>query len=111
MSADQVIIAGGGIGGLGAALMLARRGGKVGVLERPPEFGEVGAGLQLAPNIPRMLDEVGVLEKILPLSVLPRRLVFMNALTGERLTSLDLEDARKRYGAPYIVLHRSDLLT
>ncbi|WP_127131186.1 FAD-dependent monooxygenase [Georgenia sp. SYP-B2076] len=111
MSADQVIMAGGGIGGLGAALMLARKGVKVRVLERAPEFGEVGAGLQLAPNITRMLDEVGVLEKILPMSVQPRRLVFMNAQTGEMLTTLDLEDAKKRYGAPYIVLHRSDLLS
>ncbi|MFH5824871.1 FAD-dependent oxidoreductase [Georgenia sp. AZ-5] len=107
---DQVIIVGGGIGGLGAALMLARRGVRVRVLERAPEFGEVGAGLQLAPNITRMLDEVGVLEKVLPLSVQPKRLVFMNAKTGEELTHLDLQDARQRYGGPYIVLHRSDLL-
>jgi 3-hydroxybenzoate 6-monooxygenase len=110
VSTDQVIITGGGIGGLGAALMLARKGVRVTVLEQAPEFAEVGAGLQLAPNITRMLDEVGVLEKILPLSVQPKRLVFMNAVTGEMLTSLDLLDARKRYGAPYIVLHRSDLL-
>ncbi|KAE8763895.1 FAD-dependent monooxygenase [Georgenia thermotolerans] len=110
MSTDQVIMAGGGIGGLGAALMLARRGVKVRVLERAPEFGEVGAGLQLAPNITRMLKEVGVFDKIAPLSVFPKRLVFMNAKTGEELTHLDLADAEKRYGAPYIVLHRSDLL-
>jgi salicylate hydroxylase len=110
VSTDQVIIAGGGIGGLGAALMLARKGVRVTVLERAPEFAEVGAGIQLAPNITRMLDEVGVLEKILPLSVQPKRLVFMNAKTGEMLTTLDLVDARARYGAPYIVLHRSDLL-
>jgi salicylate hydroxylase len=110
VSTDQVIIAGGGIGGLGAALMLARKGLRVTVLEQAPEFAEVGAGLQLAPNITRMLDEVGVLEKILPLSVQPKRLVFMNAVSGEMLTTLDLIDARRRYGAPYIVLHRSDLL-
>lgn len=110
MSEDQVIIAGGGIGGLSAALMLARQGVGVRVLERAPEFGEVGAGLQLAPNITRMLDEVGVLEKILPVSVRPRRLVFMNAKSGEELTHLDLADAHRRYGGPYIVLHRSDLL-
>src|SRR5690606_6001825 len=90
--------------------MLSRRGVRVRVLERAPEFAEVGAGLQLAPNITRMLDEVGVLEKILPLSVLPRRLVFRNAVSGEELTHLDLADARRRYGGPYIVLHRSDLL-
>lgn len=110
MSTEPVIIAGGGIGGLGAALMLARRGTRVVVLEQAPEFAEVGAGLQLAPNITRMLDEVGVLEKILPLSVQPERLVFMNAVTGEMLTTLDLADARQRYGGPYLVLHRSDLL-
>jgi salicylate hydroxylase len=110
MSTDQVIMAGGGIGGLGAALMLARRGVKVRVLERSPEFGEVGAGLQLAPNITRMLKDAGIFDKIAPVSVFPKRLVFMNAKTGEQLTTLDLADAEKRYGAPYIVLHRSDLL-
>lgn len=110
MGADQVIVAGGGIGGLGAAIMLAQAGVQVRVLERAPEFKEVGAGLQLAPNITRMLDEVGVLEKILPSSVLPKRIVFRNARTAEELTYLDLEDAERRYGGPYIVLHRSDLL-
>lgn len=111
MPTDQVIVAGGGIGGLGAALFMARRGVRVRVLERAPEFGEVGAGLQLAPNITRMLDEVGVLAKILPHAVKPQRLLFMNAQTGEELTHLDLADAERRYGGPYLVLHRSDLLT
>lgn len=110
MSTDQVIVAGGGIGGLGAAIMLAQAGVQVRVLERAPEFKEVGAGLQLAPNITRMLDQVGVLDKILPASVRPKRIMFRNARTGEVLTTLDLEDAQKRYGGPYLVLHRSDLL-
>jgi salicylate hydroxylase len=108
-SRSQVVVVGGGIGGISAALMLGRAGIRVTVLESAPEFGEVGAGLQLAPNITRMLDEVGVLEQILPLSVVPNRLVFRNAKTGAELTHLDLADARKRYGGPYIVLHRSDL--
>lgn len=110
MPTEQVIIVGGGIGGLNAALMLARRGVRVRVLERAPEFAEVGAGLQLAPNVTRLLDEVGVLEQILPLSVRPRRLVFRNARSGEELTHLDLADLHRRYGGPYLVLHRSDLL-
>lgn len=110
MNAHQVIIAGGGIGGLGAALMLGRRGVQVTVLERAPEFAEVGAGIQLAPNVTRVLAEYGILDDLLPYAVTPRRLVAMNARTGEQLSTLDLADVRSRYGAPYIVLHRSDLL-
>ncbi|MGC5615507.1 FAD-dependent monooxygenase [Georgenia sp. Z1491] len=105
----RVVVVGGGIGGMATALMLGRAGVSVTVLEQAPEFGEVGAGIQLAPNITRMLDEVGVLEHILPLAVVPNRLVFRNAVSGAELTHLDLADARARYGGPYIVLHRSDL--
>jgi 3-hydroxybenzoate 6-monooxygenase len=110
MGKDQIVIVGGGIGGLTAALMLSRSGLRVRVLERADEFAEVGAGLQLAPNATRLLRSYGLLDDVLDTSVRPRRLVAMNALTGRQLTAVELEQAERRYGAPYIVLHRHDLL-
>jgi 3-hydroxybenzoate 6-monooxygenase len=110
MDTDQTIIVGGGIGGLSAALMLGRAGLEVRVLEQADEFAEVGAGLQLAPNATRLLRQYGLLDDMLTTAVRPRRLLAMNALTGRRLTAMDLEASRARYGAPYIVMHRHDLL-
>jgi 3-hydroxybenzoate 6-monooxygenase len=106
----DVVVVGGGIGGLAAANALARVGASVRVLEQAPEFGEVGAGLQLAPNATRILREWGLLDEVVEAGVLPRRLVLRDALDGGELTHLDLGDAfRRRYGAPYVVVHRSDL--
>jgi salicylate hydroxylase len=107
---DQVIIVGGGIAGLATALMLAHTGFRVRVLERAGEFIEVGAGLQLAPNATRVLAEYGVLNSVLERAILPGRMVARSAVTGQQLTVLDLERTRRRYGYPYLVMHRSDLL-
>jgi 3-hydroxybenzoate 6-monooxygenase len=107
----ETLIVGGGIGGLGAALSLARRGGTVTVVERSKSFAEVGAGIQLAPNAIRILDRLGVLEPILPVAVRPRRLVLADALDASELTSLDLTEFPARYGTPYLVMHRNDLLS
>ncbi|UQN28973.1 FAD-dependent monooxygenase [Brachybacterium kimchii] len=109
-TAPQVLIVGGGIGGIGAALMLGRRGIRVHLLEREPAFAEGGFGLQLGPNITRMLRDEGVLEDIAPNAVFPRRLVFRNAVSGEELNHLDCEDMERRYGSRYLVMHRGDLL-
>jgi 2-polyprenyl-6-methoxyphenol hydroxylase-like FAD-dependent oxidoreductase len=108
---DEFIVVGGGIGGLAAALALARYGRQVRVLERAPEFTEVGAGIQLAPNATRVLRAWGLLESVLDVGIRPRRLVLSDAISGGELTSMDLGQAfLDRYGAPYVVLHRSDLL-
>lgn len=107
---DRILVVGGGIGGLTAAVALAKVGHRVTVLERAGSFAEVGAGIQLAPNATRVLDRLGVLDALRPVSVWPRRLVLGDALSGSELTALPLEDFPQRYGAPYLVLHRSDLL-
>ena len=105
----DVIVVGGGIGGLSAAFALTRQGVSVRVLERSAEFAEVGAGLQLAPNCTRILDDYGLLDEAKQLGVLPRSMVMKDALDGSVLTSLDLNHLGRRYGSPYLVMHRSDL--
>ncbi len=105
------LIIGGGIGGLTTALALSRSGRAVHVLEKAPEFGEIGAGLQLAPNAMHVLDRLGLTGEIAKHAVFPKRLVWMDAIAEARITEIDLGDAfRRRYRHPYIVMHRGDLL-
>ena len=104
----HILIAGGGIGGLSAALAAARMGFDVTVLEKAAEFVEIGAGLQLAPNATRVLKGFGVLADVLDVGVLPDRLVLASAITGEELTTLDVRDFDEMYGGPYVVAHRGD---
>lgn len=106
----DVLVAGGGIGGLAAAAGLAKGGKKVTVLERAKQFGEVGAGIQLAPNALSALDRLGVLDKVMRDAVFPERKVYIDAVTGETIATIDLGDAfKEHYGYPYIVTHRADL--
>jgi salicylate hydroxylase len=109
MHNPEVIVVGGGIGGLGAAFSLTRQGLTVRVLESARAFGEVGAGIQLAPNCTRILDDYGLLEEAKSLGVVPDSMVMRDAVDGDELTRLDLRDLEKRYGYPYMVIHRSDL--
>ena len=110
MSGREILVAGGGIGGLAAALALARKGRRVRVLEKAAEFGEIGYGIQMGPNVARMLERLGVLGSLEPASVFPQALIFADALTNEELTRIALGDAfRARYGHRYFVIHRRDL--
>lgn len=105
----DVAVVGGGIGGLSAAFALARKGLRVRVLERSQEFGEVGAGMQIAPNCTRILHEYGLLDEASKLGVRPENMVMKDAVDGGELTRLDLHDLEREYGFPYLVIHRSDL--
>lgn len=104
------LIVGGGVGGLATALSLGRAGKLVHVLEQAPEFGEIGAGIQLAPNAMAALDSLGVLEEVMKDAVIPQRKVYMDAVTGDHIASIDLgPEFVERYGYPYVVTHRADL--
>ncbi|NUS03153.1 MAG: NAD(P)-binding protein [Nonomuraea sp.] len=105
----DVVVVGGGIGGLANALALTRQGLRVRLLEQAHRFGEVGAGLQIAPNCTRILHHWGLLDEVKSLGVLPKNIVMKDALDGDVLTTLDLRDVERRYGFPYMVIHRSDL--
>jgi 3-hydroxybenzoate 6-monooxygenase len=105
------LIVGGGIGGLSAALALSRQGIPAHVLEKAPQFREIGAGIQLAPNASYVLDRLGVLEEVRKDSFFPNRLVLMDALSGSQITAMDVGDKFvERFGYPYFVVHRGDLL-
>jgi 3-hydroxybenzoate 6-monooxygenase len=109
----KVIVVGGGVGGLTAALALAGRH-QVIVLERDRTSSDADAeaSLQLAPNATRVLRDLGVLDEVRAYAALPRRLMLRGALTGAKLTALELgERFNDRYGAPYVIASRGDLVT
>src|SRR6218665_707366 len=107
---EEVLVAGGGIGGVAAALMLGKQGRHVRVLERAPELGEIGFGLQLGPNAYRMLEALGVADEIRERGFFPKHLVMLDAVDGREITRMDLGEAfLAQYGSPYTVIHRSDL--
>jgi salicylate hydroxylase len=104
-----IIIAGAGIAGLSAALAIARAGRRVLLLEKAPALTEAGAGIQLSPNASRHLRRWGVLERLRRDALEPGAVVIRRARDGRVLLRLPLEDAEKRWGAPYLVGHRADL--
>lgn len=107
---SSVLIAGGGIGGLATALAVSQAGHRVVVLEREPEFAEIGAGIQLGPNAFRALERLGVKQGLDEHVVFIDSLRLMDGVTGRSIAALDLGSAfRRRYGHPYAVVHRSHL--
>jgi salicylate hydroxylase len=106
----HIVIAGAGIGGLTAALSLAKAGVRVTVLERAPVIEEVGAGLQLSPNATNILQDLGVLDRLAPWSLAPEALRVRRARDGAELMRMQLGPlADARWGAPHLVAHRADL--
>jgi len=106
---NTALIAGGGIAGMAAALALARTGWQARVWEQAPAFAEVGAGVQLGPNVTRILREWQQLPALLRHACQPRALAARSVHTGEVLGRLDLHDLSARHGAPYVSIHRADL--
>jgi salicylate hydroxylase len=105
-----LVIAGGGIGGLAAALACARHGVPVQLLERASQLSEVGAGIQIGPNVTRILQAWGLGDALAQVAAFPKRLQARDARTGQVLGSLRLgERAQALYGAPYATIHRAEL--
>jgi 3-hydroxybenzoate 6-monooxygenase len=106
-----VVVAGGGIGGLAAALALARKGLPVQLLEQADAFTEVGAGIQLGPNVFRMFEVLGLTEAVSQFAVFPENLIMLDAISGEEVTRIPLgEGFRAKFKYPYALIYRPDLL-
>ena len=109
-SSLPILVAGGGIGGLAAALALARRGFGVKVLEQAGEIGEIGAGIQLGPNAFSAFDALGIGESARARAVYTDRLVMMDAVDESEVASIPVgAEFRARFGNPYAVSHRADV--
>src|SRR5262245_64031369 len=105
-----ILVAGGGIGGLAAALALARQGFAVRVLEQASELAEIGAGIQLGPNAFSAFDALGIGDRARARAVYTDRLVLMDAVDESEVASVPVGEAfRARFRNPYAVTHRADM--
>ena len=105
-----VLVAGGGIGGLAAALALSRQGLDVKVLEQAPEIGEIGAGIQLGPNAFAAFDALGIGDKARGRAVYTDEMVMHDALDESLVGRIPVGEAfRQRFRNPYAVIHRADV--
>jgi 3-hydroxybenzoate 6-monooxygenase len=106
----QVLVAGGGIGGIAAALALVRRGFAVKVLEQSPQLGEIGAGVQLGPNGFAAFDALGIGAIARSHAVYTDEMVMFDALDEHQVGRIPTGEAfRQRFGNPYAVIHRADV--
>jgi salicylate hydroxylase len=106
----KIVIAGAGIGGLCAALALAKHGFDVAIYEQSSHLGEVGAGLQLSPNAIHVLQALGIADKVKAKAFRPKSAVMRHYQTGKTYFTVPLADtATQKYGADYLHIHRADL--
>jgi salicylate hydroxylase len=107
---NSILIVGGGLGGLTAALALARRGLEARVLEGAPSFGAIGYGIQFGPNVFHVLDRIGVSAAVLEKADSPPALVMFDALNGREVTRIPTGPSLcARFKHPYIIVHRVDM--
>lgn len=106
----RVAIVGGGIGGLNAALALEQRGIEVAVYEQSPQLGEIGAGLNLSPNACKVFRALGIEDDAVAIGHQARYQIIRNYNSGRVISRTDRGNLRQQFGAPYITVHRADLL-
>lgn len=107
--ARTILIAGAGIGGLAAAISLAKSGFRPLVMERASKLEEIGAGIQLTPNATRALDRLGLLSAVRQRAVMAQGLIVASGETGTELARAPLGDADRRFGSPWLLTMRADL--
>lgn len=108
---ESVAVIGGGIGGLTAAIALARAGREVRIYEQAPRFGRVGADINLTPNAVRALDGIGIGAALRRTAARPSHRISRTWDTGQETSRLEMgSSAEQRYGSPQLTLHRADLL-
>jgi 2-polyprenyl-6-methoxyphenol hydroxylase-like FAD-dependent oxidoreductase len=109
-SNDSILVVGGGLGGLATALALGRKGMPVHVFEQAQEFGAIGYGIQLGPNIFHMFDRLGISDAVKREAHFPPAAVWFDAYSGQEVTRVDTGPGiEKRFKYPYINIHRVDL--
>jgi len=108
--ARPILVAGGGLGGLTAALALGRKGFSVRVLEQAAKFAPIGYGIQLGPNVFPMFARLGVTEAVMREATIPKNILMLDALSGAEVTHIPTGPAfRARFTHPYIIIHREDI--
>src|SRR5882724_982393 len=109
-ASGSVLVVGGGIGGMAAALALSQQGFAVDLFEQAASVGEIGAGLQLGPNGFAAMDALGVGERARRRAVYTDELIMMDAVDGSEIARVPVgEDFRRRFHNPYAVIHRADI--
>jgi salicylate hydroxylase len=107
---DPILVVGGGLGGATAALALGRKGWPVRVLEQAPEFGVIGYGIQLGPNVFSMFDRLGVSDAVLAQAIRPNAILMVDWMDAGEIVRIPTgKSFVRRFGKPYVVIHRVDL--
>ena len=104
----HIIIVGCGLGGLAAAHCLAQAGHKITLFETASAIGEVGAGIQVSPNVSRLLRRWGLADTLESIAVRPESIVLRRYNTGERVGYTKWGERMEEHGAPYYHIHRAD---
>ena len=109
-NSDPILVVGGGLGGASISLALARKGFRVRLIEQAPEFGVIGYGIQLGPNVFPMFDRLGVADAVLAQAIVPDALRMIDSVDGGLIMKIPTGASfQQRFKRPYILIHRVDL--
>ena len=109
-NSEPMLVVGGGLGGAAVSLALARKGFRVRLIEQASEFGVIGYGIQLGPNVFPMFDRLGITDTVMKAALRPRGVRMVDSVDGETIGHFPTGASFvERFKRPYIVIHREDL--